>query len=267
MPIFFPTPHNQFCLTSNTCAGIIQIKKQIDYEKVTKLNFTIFSFDSGIPQLNASAIINVNILNINDNDPIFSAKEYNASVSENSPVGTQIVVVSAIDADSGDFGKVTYSLTGEHSDRFKINPDNGEITIGDSQFLDHEVLNETVLQVVASDGAPGNLKRSVTVPVYVAISDVNDNAPVFAQEVYNVTVSENVRLNPPMPLLQVNATDADEGTFGNVRYTIIEGNHNGKGQVFKIMLVGIGLICPSLYYHIRICILLSRFHDFKFLCV
>lgn len=211
----------------NNGTGIVQIRKQIDYEEIAELNFTIWAYDSGIPQLNASAAVLVRVINVNDNDPVFSAREYNASVSENSPNGTRIIVVSATDSDKGDFGEVTYNLTGEHSENFRIDPESGEITVANSNFLDHEVIKETVLQVVASDGAPNNAKRSISVPVYLNITDINDNAPKFAQSEYNVTVMENIGLNPPVPLVQVNATDADEGTYGNIRYTITSGNLNG----------------------------------------
>lgn len=212
----------------NNGTGIVQIKKQIDYEKITNINFTIFAFDSGIPQLNATATIYVNVLNVNDNDPKFSAKEYNVSVSENSPNSTRIIVVSATDLDKGDFGKITFNLTGQHSEHFRIDPESGEVTVANSNFLDHETIKETVLQVVASDGAPNNFKRSVSVPVYLSIMDINDNAPKFSDSVYNVTVMENVRLNPPVPLIQINATDADEGTFGDIHYSILAGNQNGE---------------------------------------
>lgn len=211
----------------NNGTGIVQIKKQIDYEKLNELNFTIWAYDSGIPQLNASAIVSVKVINVNDNDPLFSAREYNTSVSENSPNGTKIIVVTATDLDKGDYGKITYALTGEHSENFKINSETGEITVANSNFLDHEVLKKTVLQVVASDGAPNNIKRSISVPVYLNITDINDNAPIFSEKEYNVTVMENIGLNPPVPLLQVNATDADEGAFGNIRYSIVAGNLNG----------------------------------------
>lgn len=169
----------------------------------------------------------VRIINVNDNDPVFLAKEYNASVSENSPNGTRVIAVVAEDKDAGSYGEITYSLIGQHSENFRIDADTGEITVANSNFLDHEVIQETVLQVVASDNAPHNLKRSVTVPVNINITDINDNAPMFAQAIYNITVNENVRLNPPIPLLQINATDADEGMNGNIHYTIVAGNHDG----------------------------------------
>ncbi|XP_063930740.1 cadherin-87A isoform X2 [Zophobas morio] len=224
----------------NNGTGIIQIKKQIDYEETQELTFTIYAFDSGVPQLNATATVNVKVININDNDPVFSAPSYNASVHENSPNGTFVARVKATDGDSGDFGKITYTLTGEHSGNFEIGSESGVITVANSGFLDHEVVQEVVVQVVASDGAPNNVKRSATVPVNVKILDVNDNKPKFNQSEYNVTVIENVRLNPPVPLLQVNATDEDSGINGNIHYEIIGGNDR------DIFLLGVetGILYP-----------------------
>lgn len=209
----------------NNGTGIVQIKKEIDFEKTRSLNFTIVAYDTGVPQLNATATVMVKVININDNDPIFSSKHYNVSILENSPRGSHVITVNATDLDADEYGKVTYSLTGESSENFDISPETGEITVKNEEFLDHEIIQETTIQVVASDGAPGNLKRSVSVPITINILDVNDNSPKFNQSVYNTTVVENVRLNPPMPILQVYATDKDSDM--TVRYKIISGNEKG----------------------------------------
>lgn len=215
-----------------TFAGILQIKEKIDYEKIKNLNFTIVAYDSGIPQLHASALVNVVVLNTNDNVPEFSVKIYNATVKENSPNDTHIITVKAVDLDADEYGLVSYSLTGQHSENFQISPKSGEIFVANPKFLDHELLNETVIQVVASDGAPGSLKHNVTVPVHISILDVNDNAPKFNQSYYNATISENTRFNPPVPILQVLAIDEDEGVNANVHYRILSGNLNGNFIIF-----------------------------------
>ncbi|KAB0801704.1 hypothetical protein PPYR_03890 [Photinus pyralis] len=208
----------------NNGTGIVQLQKMIDYEMITKLNFTIYAYDSGIPQLNTSAFIDITVLNINDNSPIFSETSYNATVDENSPNGTYIVTVHADDSDADEYGVVSYSLLGEHSENFEISSHSGEISVKNPLFLDHEMLNETVIQVMASDGGVGNLRRTKSVPVYIAVADINDNAPEFNQSIYNTTVSENVRFNPPFKITQVFATDDDAGINGNVIYTIHSGN-------------------------------------------
>ena len=219
--------------TNCVVVGIVQIKKQIDYEEITQLNFTVVALDAGVPQLNSSAAVLVQVKNVNDNSPVFDRPSYSASIDENSPKGSRVLTVRATDADVGEFGRVTYALTGEHSENFNIDLETGEITVKNSKFLDHEILNETTIQVVAADGAPGNLKRTNSLPVSINIRDVNDNAPKFSQPVYNATVIENVRLNPPIAIIQVNATDQDVGVHGNVHYKIITGNEKGGALLFR----------------------------------
>ena len=64
-------------------SGVVTLSRVIDYESLpeeattvgqetARLHFTLFAFDSGTPQLSAAAQVNVDILNINDNDPVFS---------------------------------------------------------------------------------------------------------------------------------------------------------------------------------------------------
>lgn len=62
--------------------------------------------DTGIPQLTSTAEIIVDIININDNDPVFTLAEYRFSIAENSPKAT---VVGAVDAKDSDDGKL-YAL-------------------------------------------------------------------------------------------------------------------------------------------------------------
>lgn len=216
-------PSEYFAVNNGT--GIVQIKKKIDYEETEKLNFTIVAFDSGFPQLNVTATVLVSVINVNDNDPIFSASSYNVSVQENLAKDAHVLTVKASDADSGVFGDVTYALIGHHSQHFRIDPRTGDIRVENPEFLDREAIHETTIQVVASDNAPGTLKRSASVPIHIEILDVNDNPPKFNQSTYNISVVENVRLNPPVPLLTINATDGDVGANGVVRYRIIAGNN------------------------------------------
>lgn len=66
--------------------------------------------------------------------------------------------------------------------------------------------------------------------VIVTIQDVNDNNPVFTQKNYYASVGENAQLNPPTAVLQVNAVDADDGIFGEVKYAFV-GNDNSLFQL------------------------------------
>lgn len=78
------------------------------------------AYDSGVPQLSATAKVIVTVINVNDQDPKFEQESYNASVKENSPPGTHVTVVKATDGDEGPFGEVSYSLIGDHAADFNI---------------------------------------------------------------------------------------------------------------------------------------------------
>lgn len=63
------------------------------------------------------------------------------------------------------FGKISYSLIGEHSSEFNINNETGEISVAKSTAIDREEREEIILQVMASDGAPAETRRTTAVPV------------------------------------------------------------------------------------------------------
>lgn len=60
----------------------------------------------------------------------------------------------------------------------------------------------------------------------MTIDDVNDNSPIFTQKHYRVAVAENAQLNPPAAVLQVNALDADDGIYGDVKYAVVANDNS-----------------------------------------
>lgn len=174
------------------------------------------------------ARVTVTVINVNDQEPKFEKKSYVVSVPENSPPGTHVTIVKAVDGDEGQFGEVSYSLIGEHASDFNIGHETGEITVGGATVLDREETPEITITVMASDGAPLNSRRSTTVPVVINLTDVNDNKPIFSQHSYIASVAENLSIDPPATILQVRAVDNDEGPNGQVWYKIVGGNENGS---------------------------------------
>lgn len=81
--------------------GEVRVASRIDYEATPSLNFTLVAYDSGVPQLSSSAAVFVEVVNINDERPEFSADLYNATVEEHSTPGTSVLNVSAVDLDAG----------------------------------------------------------------------------------------------------------------------------------------------------------------------
>lgn len=77
-------PESSFFEIGST-SGKVTLKKELDYEQDKILNFTVWAHDSGIPQLSSSALVVVNVININDNAPVFNQVYYFFSSGNFSP--------------------------------------------------------------------------------------------------------------------------------------------------------------------------------------
>ncbi|GAB6022570.1 hypothetical protein CHUAL_006673 [Chamberlinius hualienensis] len=209
-------------------SGVVITKSRIDYEKVPTINFTIVAIDTGVPQMSSSALVTANIININDNDPIFNSSSYKTSIKEHAAVNTYVITVSATDNDLGDFGEVSYRLLGDKSNAFTVDKE-GIIRVKDPDLLDREKWSIITIYVMAEDHAEdGNQPRSTSVPIRITLMDINDHGPKFSQSEYFVSVMDNILVFPQTPILQITAKDNDDNLYALVAYQIIDGNTDGK---------------------------------------
>lgn len=223
-------PENEF-FQIDKASGVISVKSRVDYESIQEVNFKVVVYDSGVPQMSASALVTASIININDNDPMFEKTSYHATVPENSPQGTSVVEVKAMDSDSGDFGVIRYSLLGERSLDFTIDQ-RGIIRVAAAANLDRESTNSITLQVVATDqGQDIDTRRAISVPLYITLEDRNDNPPAFSQREYEASVVSNLPISPPTSVIQLSAEDKDEGDNAIILYDIVAGNEK---EIFGI---------------------------------
>uniref|UniRef100_A0A3Q1G6F0 Cadherin domain-containing protein n=1 Tax=Acanthochromis polyacanthus TaxID=80966 RepID=A0A3Q1G6F0_9TELE len=132
-------------------------------------------------------------------------------IPENVSPGTEVGIINARDADIGQNAVQRYNL--EKNEYFILAADNkAELVLENT--LDREKQKELNLLLTALDG--GSPQRSGTVVIHVTVLDANDNAPVFSQAVYKVSLPENSL--PDTIVSNVSATDADEGVNGDVTY-------------------------------------------------
>lgn len=130
------------------------------------------------------------------------------------------MVVKAVDRDEGKNGYIEYVLEGETNMPFTLGPVDGLLRV--SGKLDRESQISYMLNVTARDrGEPPKSTRS---QVYVKILDENDNAPIFDPKQYTASVAENASIGAMV--LQVSATDIDDGANGRVRFSIVGGDDN-----------------------------------------
>ncbi|XP_056625271.1 protocadherin beta-15-like [Triplophysa dalaica] len=159
----------------------------------------------------------LNIQDINDNSPIFKQKLIKFEIRESADKGSRYLLEEAHDADIG--VNSVQSNTLQSNDHFLLNVvtrENGrkygELVL--NKELDREQQKEATLILTAVDG--GTPPRSGTVAIHVTVLDANDNAPVFSQAVYKVSLPENSPVDTVV--VTVRATDADEGYNGEVTY-------------------------------------------------
>uniref|UniRef100_A0A8C3YIK2 Cadherin domain-containing protein n=1 Tax=Catagonus wagneri TaxID=51154 RepID=A0A8C3YIK2_9CETA len=161
--------------------------------------------------------IEIEVTDINDNNPKFQVQNLEVKINEIAAPGTRYPLPEAVDPDVGLNALQSYQLSPNHHFSLDVQTgDDGTVSpeLVLERALDREEEAAHHLVLIASDG--GEPRRSSTVHIRVTVLDTNDNAPVFAQPVYRVKVPENVP--PGTRLLTVSASDPDEGTNGEVAY-------------------------------------------------
>ena len=137
--------------------------------------------------LSTSTMVKIEVDDINDNAPVFVPNVYNVTLQKNDPVGKTIVIVKALDADSGVFGEVEYAIVhGNEAGKFAIDKSSGEITIYSSlgQFP-----STFQLEVIAKDKTGNKGLQNAIVNVNVAFDP--KESPIFDQSIYHFSVSED----------------------------------------------------------------------------
>ncbi|XP_012862492.1 protocadherin Fat 4 [Echinops telfairi] len=207
--------------------GVLKVLKALDRESQSFYNLVIQVHD--LPQPPASRYtstvqVSIILLDVNDNPPSFLSPKL-TYIPENTPIDTVVFKAQATDPDSGPNSYIEYTLLNPLGNKFSIGTIDGEVRL--TGELDREDVSNYTLTVVATDKGQPSLSSSTEVVVMVL--DINDNNPVFAQTLYKVEINENTLTGTD--IIQVYAADGDEGTNGQVRFGIVDGNAN---QEFRI---------------------------------
>ena len=215
--------------TINPFFGLVTTAKLLDRENASHIALNIMAKDHGKPVLNGTVRVIVNIVDANDNPPVFRHSVYNKTIYENVTQGSTILQLSASDKDIGKNGEVTYAIESSSVDLdglFTITSDSGILKT--KVELDREVSSFYDIQIIAKDSGKPQLSARMT--VHLTLEDVNDNDPRFYPLVYIASLLEN---EPAKELAQVMATDLDVGVNGMILYHIVTGNDNNHFSINK----------------------------------
>ena len=204
---------------SISATGVITTQRQFDRE--TDASFNILVIASDVSNMSSSAIVHVNITDINDQMPVFPQNEYHVSVSEAEPANYVILTTAATDDDVGTNARITYALSGENSNEFRrVSHGNGSVSIVLANPLNRERLSSYTLTLRAIDGGVPEMDSTAT--VFVTVLDVNDNCPEFREPRYSETIPEDVAVGTTV--LSVEAFDRDTGSQTQLVYSVRDGN-------------------------------------------
>ncbi|KAM3614937.1 uncharacterized protein V6R79_020964 [Siganus canaliculatus] len=214
----------------------ILVAENLDYETTRFFTLRVRVQNVAAVPLASFTTVYVNVTDVNDNVPFFLSSTYEATVPEGAEIGTSVAQVSATDLDSGLHGMVQYVILRDESGDsqfFGIDSLSGVIVTRAS--FDREQKASYLIEVQSQDGSesarPGQQGQPNTDTAYVRIfvTDVNDNAPAFAQTLYEVSVEEDKEVG--FILITVTANDEDEGANAKLRYQITSGNAMGTFDV------------------------------------
>ncbi|XP_053386425.1 cadherin EGF LAG seven-pass G-type receptor 1-like [Mercenaria mercenaria] len=215
--------------------GNISLIRQLVYSKVQHYTLTVIAVDAGIGPhaLTATTTVMINVTEVNTfsswkQPPISRGIGHGTAtvkVKENGKPGTSTgIKLQAL----GGNGTILYTIIdqGQHN-YFSIGgPDRDDVIVVTP--VDFEAQRNVTLVVQAEDS--GLTPKTGRATMTILIDDVNDNAPVFQQTRYQISISE--KTNVGTELLTVNAIDND-GTSPNndVTYSLSGGNTNGDFSI------------------------------------
>ncbi|XP_046907541.1 protocadherin alpha-8-like [Hypomesus transpacificus] len=208
--------------------GILYVKQKIDREEVCE--------KSSVCMINLKTVLEnpleihdvaVEVLDLNDNSPVFSMSPYTFYITENNEPGTKVFSVSASDRDENENAQISFNIVrdgveDELSSFLNVNSENGEILALKS--FDFETNKTFNFQVVATDSGTPSLSSNVTVNVFIL--DQND-APVILYPVSTNGSAEGVEeipnnVNAGHLVTKVRAFDADIGYNGWLLFSLQE---------------------------------------------
>ncbi|XP_069602186.1 protocadherin-19 isoform X2 [Ranitomeya imitator] len=221
-------------LVDINASGLLLTKQKIDRDLLCRqLAKCVISLEVMSSSMEI-CVIKIEIKDLNDNAPSFPTDQIDLEISETASPGTRIPLESAYDPDSGSFGVQSYEIT-PNNDLFglEIKPRGdgsrfAELVV--EKPLDRETQSHYKYIITALDG--GDPANFGTVELNIKVIDSNDNNPVFEEAAYTVSVPENAPLGATV--IDLNATDPDEGTNGEIVYSFHSYVSDKSRELFRI---------------------------------
>ncbi|XP_059387788.1 protocadherin-15-like isoform X4 [Carassius carassius] len=225
-----------FAVTPSGMARYLTLLRPVDHEEQPSYVFTMTASD-GV-QESSPVTVDITVIDTNDNTPTFPNVSYSVNVYTDMQPGDTVLKLTALDADEGPNGLVSYKILAGDQGHFTISDYTGMITVLPGVNL--TVGRSYALTVRASDNGPASQRRSSITTVYIEVLPPNNQSPPrFPQLVYSLEVSEAMRTGAT--LLNIQATDRERDP---ITYTILRGDPNNVFEVSQTS--GLLLLAKSL---------------------
>ncbi|XP_073685603.1 protocadherin alpha-2-like isoform X4 [Garra rufa] len=210
------SPNEHFSLETQSedqsLSAELVLNKALDREKQAMIKLVLTGVDGGKPPKSGTLNIVINVLDVNDNNPVFNQPLYKVKLKENVAAGAKVLSVFASDLDEGINREIVYSLVGhgKKKDLFEIIPETGQIVVKGQ--IDYEENPAIELRAQAKD--KGSPPKSTQCKVLIEVMDENDNAPEINVTPLLKSVKEDTKSGTAVALVTV--SDKDGGKNGIV---------------------------------------------------
>ncbi|XP_051505206.1 protocadherin-10b isoform X1 [Myxocyprinus asiaticus] len=214
--------------------GVLFVNEKIDRERICKQSAScLLHLEVFLENPLELFRVEIEVVDINDNPPSFPETDITVEISESATTGTRFPLESAFDPDVGSNALRTYDITNNNYFYLDVQTQTdgnkfAELVLEKPLDREQQAMHRYVLTAV--DG--GQPPRTGTALLVVRVLDSNDNVPVFDQPVYSVNLAENAPVGTLV--IQLNATDSDEGTNGEVIYSFSNHISSRVKELFDI---------------------------------
>ncbi|CAI2349826.1 unnamed protein product [Caenorhabditis sp. 36 PRJEB53466] len=198
--------------------GKIVVKSGLDRERRKQWKMSIRADAAG--GVHAITTVTIDVIDVNDNAPMFHGDYEKLTISENAVIGTSVTIFSATDKDESPSGKISFSLV-KNDPHFLMDENSGWLTVASQ--LDRETESQFELVARATDEGGFN----TDLPFKVLVTDVNDSPPKFEKDEYVIELDASRKDLLTETILQFLITDADLSPNNQSQLFIASGNEEG----------------------------------------
>lgn len=232
-------------LNEGNFTGSLTLIQTLDFETRSSYVLTIIAKDgAAVNSLTAYATVSINVIDVQDQPPVFLNAPYSATIAENTPEDTSILTISAIDGDTGNPRPILLTIDNEMKGHFKLETigkegDGKAILYTTGNPIDRE--DPDILQnggvytfsvkatEIINNQIPGD---STYTQVTIVLTDVDDHLPEFNHLNFDILIPENLEQDTPLPGLSIYVVDKDLGA--NSRYNLSLKNVKNAENTFAV---------------------------------